>query len=298
MLADGSLAVAPEGATAVELPEAAAEVTVEYALRGVPHRFATNVTGGGPESLFLGQPRAFARVQRRHHFRVAPATGSAATFQSPGGKRRTRAIHDVGAGGLGLLLELGEEEFAPGDLADFEMLMAGCAVVIAAGVVRWVEQRPPAGASYRRCGVEFVRIGLGEQERLMQYVARRERELLGRRKSQRAPAACGSVIVLRRAPGPARVRAVLDFGAGGVALQLVEGEDHDLAPGMAFPRAELRLADIDPIITTATIVWVRRAGADLICGVEFAGLSAESRERIAQRARLASFDPLRPPGEG
>lgn len=300
VLSDGTTIVALENGAEVEPLADAPEIAVEYLHRGIQHHFLSRVAAGRADALRLAPPRSFARIQRRRYFRVAAADGSEATFTTAYGARRTRRLLNVSAGGVGMALALeGDDDIQSGqELPDVQVLLPGDDVYLVGGTVRFVEPRAGARGPHRMCGVEFTHIDVRDRQRMMQYVTRRERELLGRRDSLRAPAAQGSVLVLPRAGGRLRVRTVINFSSGGAAVQLVADADRDLVRGLAIPKSELHLPDLEPISATVSIVWVRGAGHEMTCGVQLSGLTPEARERINQRARLGTFGGLRSPADG
>lgn len=269
------------------------DVELECVVDGVPLTIETEIvpaSGGGLAGrlLRLSPPSQVMRLQRREFYRVPTEAGSELVVASP---KRTRMISlvDVSGGGVGATIDpTVDGDVHPGmRFENAQVRLPGEDVVVAAGVVRYL--RPLAGeaAHLVRIGVELVPSSEAVRERLFRAVARRERDLLGKRRHQRAVVPAGSVVIVARDPARARVRRMLDVSAGGVSFELELGADGDLANGTPLAAVEIRLPGEAPICCAGLVRRVVRGQGDGSCGVELGDLDPADRERLDRFARHA-----------
>ena len=150
---------------------------------GFQSKVLEHIDWEGYGALRIAYPEAIYYLQRRNHFRVAVAPGDVGSveLQRRGAKTIHGQCHDLSVNGMRLLLPspldyaLHEGEYVP--LVRFSLLDAELAVE---GEVRFVGGlRNPGGRQpLRQVGLQFLNMAPGFEQRLQQYVQRRDRELL------------------------------------------------------------------------------------------------------------------------
>jgi c-di-GMP-binding flagellar brake protein YcgR len=269
------------------------DVELECVVDGVPLTIETEVvpaSGGGLAGrlLRLSPPSAVMRLQRREFYRVPTEPGSELVVAEPTRKRLLTLV-DVSGGGVGATIDPSVDgDLRPGmRLENAQVRLPGEDVVVAAGVVRYVRPLSGEAAHLSRVGVELVPAAEAVRERLFRAVARRERDLLGKRRHQRAIVPAGSVVIVARDPARARVRRMLDVSAGGLLFEMEAGADGDLAGGTPLAAVEIRLPGEAPIACAGVVRRVVRSQGEGSCGIELGDLDPTDRERLDRFARHA-----------
>ena len=279
------------------------ETELDYVADGIEYSLITRFADSLPEAgkLRFAPTTILLRSQRRQWYRVLVNDGSEVRI---GGRIRTI----VDFGGSGIAFEMNPDE--DGDLVSghelgvIRICLPGQQVIEAAAVVRHVDSDARSGpdsrtgpgsapGKTRRCGVELARIGDFDRDRLCRAVAAREREILGRRQHPRGAVPAGSIALVSRDTGRARVRRLLDIGSGGARFVMEPEADVDLVAGVRLPVIELRLRGLPSISVSASVARIRRDGGEVSIGVEFRDISAANRETLARYARSAAWGQLR-----
>jgi c-di-GMP-binding flagellar brake protein YcgR len=268
------------------------EVEVECVVDGVPITIETDVvpsTGGGSGGrlLRLAPPAAVTRLQRREFYRVAAEAGSELVVVSPDATRLLPLV-DVSGGGVGVTMPVGDPTLRPGArIENAQVRLPGEDVVVSPGVVRYVRPLSGEASHLARVGIELLPASQAVRERLFRAVARRERDLLGKRRHQRAVVPAGSVVIVARDPARARVRRMLDVSAGGLLFELEPTADADLSRNTALTAVEVRLPGERPIGCTAVVRRITRGHGESTCAIELGDLDAADRERLERFVRHA-----------
>ena len=268
------------------------EVELECVVDGVPLTVETDVvpaSGGGLAGrlLRLSPPSAVMRLQRREFYRVPTEPGSELVVVEAG-KTRLLTLVDVSGGGVGATAPVSDTEIRAGmRLENAQVRLPGEDVVVAPGVVRYVRPMGGEASHLARIGIELAPKTEAVRERLFRAVARRERDLLGKRRHQRGVVPSGSVVIVARDPTRARVRRLLDVSAGGLQFEMEHGVDGDLANGTPLAAVEIRLPGEAPVCCAGLVKRVTRGQGEASCGVELVAIDPLDRERLDRFARHA-----------
>jgi c-di-GMP-binding flagellar brake protein YcgR len=144
----------------------------------------------------------------------------------------------------------------------------------------------PKGGAQVRCGVEFLPPREGHRDRLFRIVAKREREMLGRRQHLRSM--ISGWVVLHLDGQLPRLRRLVDLSAGGIQVDLEGGDtDAPFAPGVTLRAIEVRVAGEQPFTCPGTVRRVNRTGPQVTCGLELS-LSPALKQRVDEFIKHAS----------
>ena len=269
------------------------EVELECVVDGVPLTISTDVVpasggGRGGRLLRLSPPALVTRLQRREYYRVPTEPGSEIVIVEEG-RTRLLTLVDVSGGGVGATIDRSTDgDLRPGmRLENVQVRLPGEDVVVAPCIIRYVRPIGGEAAQHARVGIELIPKNEAARERLFRAVARRERELLGKRRHQRAVVPAGSVVVVARDPARARVRRLLDVSAGGLLFEMEPTADADLAQGTPFAAVEIRLPGEAPVCCAGVVRRIVRGVGEIACGVELGELDPLDRERLERFARHA-----------
>ncbi|WP_449371255.1 flagellar brake protein [Thiomonas sp.] len=150
---------------------------------GFQSRLVERIDHEGYGALRIAYPEVIYYLQRRNFFRVTVAPGdlSAVEVQRRGAKPLHGQCHDISVNGMRLLVPstldyaLTVGEYIPlvrFSLEDVELAVE--AEVRFVGPLRDTKTRQPM----RQLGIQFLNMAPGFEQRLQQYVQRRDRELL------------------------------------------------------------------------------------------------------------------------
>lgn len=139
-------------------------------------------------------PATVRYMQRREYFRIAvPAAqpvycqlGAHADADSPPRELRTR-VHDISAGGLSLLVPMGEEaSMAPGTLfATCRLLLPDSQPVMVGLRVRRLFRAGHRAAGSKGCaGCEYLKLSPAAETAIQRYMMRLERERIARERQR------------------------------------------------------------------------------------------------------------------
>jgi c-di-GMP-binding flagellar brake protein YcgR len=150
---------------------------------GFQSRVLDRIDWEGYGALRVSYPEAMYYLQRRNFFRVVVAPGDVGSveLQRRGAKTIYGQCHDLSVNGMRLFVPspldyaLHEGEYVP--MVRFSLLDIELAVE---GEVRFVGNLRNAGGRQpmRQVGLQFLNMAPGFEQRLQQYVQRRDRELL------------------------------------------------------------------------------------------------------------------------
>lgn len=268
------------------LRELEAEALIEAAIEGVVVRVTSRlrraIDAGGARHFRFHAPSLVTRLQRRAYFRVPMKPGSELAVPQAEG-RILLPLVDVSAGGVCALLAEPPALTEGTMLPAVQLLIPGEDAFALPAVVRYLQ--PVTGQSARyRCGIELLPGREVERDRLYRVVAKRERELLGKRQHPRA--SLPGWVMLSGDGARARVRQLIDVSAGGLSFELEQG-DGDLAAGTELRSVEIRVAAEEPFTCAGVVRRLLKTGTGTSCGVELKALSTEDRERLDQLVRYA-----------
>lgn len=269
--------------TPEELKALERQAVLEAVIDGITVRVASRVQrviGSGEAQRFrLAPPSLVTRLQRRAYFRVPTKQGSEVAVTHPQG-RHLLPVVDVSAGGVCALAEDPPVLSQGLELPTVQLLLLGEDALTFPGVVRYVVGAVGPDPRFR-CGIELLPAREVDRDRLFRAVARREREILGRRQHLRA--ALFGWVVLATEGARSRVRRLLDLSAGGLSFELEQG-DEDLEVGQVLPVVEFRVGSETPYTCRGV---VRRIGGNGACAIELKSLDPGDQAQLDEFVRYA-----------
>ena len=274
----------PDGARDLERSH---ETEIDYVTDGVEFSLVTKFV----DALPMGGKLRFApsttlfRSQRRQWYRVLINDGSVVSFGN-----RTRTVVDVGGGGVCIELVPGEDaDLKPNlEIRPFSVFLPGEQAIETVAAIRHVREVHLPQTSLR-AGIELTRLSDFVRDRLVRCVARRERELLGRRQHPRINVPTGSLALVCRDGGRPRVRRLLDVGSGGARFHMEPTTDADLVAGVKLASVELRMRGFEPLAMSAVVARIRKDPEEISVGIEFKEITAADRDTLARYARAAAW---------
>jgi c-di-GMP-binding flagellar brake protein YcgR len=264
-------------------------VDLELVFDGIPFHMTVVVArarAGGDPSVRFRKPEVVRRLQRRAHFRVSAEPGSELAAR----EREVPVAYPIvefSGGGVGLVVDVqaGQILRTGKRFAVAELRLPGEDVFVGSASVCHVMHLGAGATASLRCGVSFAAEGPRTRERLARAVARRERDILGKRVHARTAVPRGSMVLLSPGTPRARVRRMLDVSAGGVLFELEPNADQALVAGATIDALEVRVLGYPPVAGRGIVRRVVRTGADAACGVELLDVDEPGRVRLSQLAR-------------